>query len=1184
VLALLTAAIVTGLLSSTSVAYSLQNAGFTVTDYNIGFTAGPRASAWEGNILWSVAADGLYKADSSPGGPGPATTIAATRVSAVPMAGLSGVTVTSDGRLYATNMVTEEIVELDKTDGHVIRTLGTGSPIQPRALAADPLSGDLIVSGSSRLWRVSTGVATTATVYTKMIPSGIATKAIQIGADGTMFVVSDSGALYWIESTALAALHPGVDAVASSIGPPVAGATVAGVAIITNGLTPVAQFLLVTTDGGAVYKVSGLASTAAPILVLNGAGPGQQISTGPDRCAYPAMGGVIIRVADASGFCALSLAGVIPPTLSLANTTGQDPHIGVTQTVRATLANASVPSGNDVTFTIEGVNRQTVHAFTNASGTAQFSYTSAVIGADTIVATATVDGFPLVSNAVAIDWLRAVDLSTPTIAYTMTVPAGGQGTTNFACDQTITSDTQNSVACGWYTKYPTVHFTVTPHGLSGISPTTSCGDYILNYQPGPEGHHQTCAVINGDGFGPATLTVIINAVLTPPSLTPQATVDGGAYVTSTPTNKTVTVHYVCTSVIPTGLSCPADQTFNTDGSFSASATATDIAGQTTTATFGSVVIDLTPPTITPSYGSYVPGTWTNRNVSLSFTCSDNIAVATCPESQTVSADKPGGVTVSATDTAGNTGTATTQPIRIDKTGPSIVATAKKADGSPYVPGAPTNQNVTVHFACTANLAPIGTCPSDQLVTATGTATGSITDAAGNSASATLAVIIDRTDPTISAAVTVGGVAYDGLWTHGPVLVHWTCNDDKPGWQCPADETLIADRNGPVSGTVTDAAGNTASFTTAAIKIDNTAPATIATVSGTSGGPGIFLLSASVGLAATDAGSGVASVIYKIDGGAAVTVSGAAASFVVSTASAHTITYHATDVAGNVEADRTVSFTIVVKQKTALAITSSPFLATGTKASARLTTDGGTPIAGATITLKAGTVTKTALTDASGVASVDLGLTPGAYTLAASYAGTASYFPSEASAQSLVAYAMTKFVVYAPNATLGASVQFWGSQWTKQIANKDIRKGFTSFKGLADAVFDAYWTARSDDEVKAPASLPQYIGVILTTKASSKSEDTISGDVAGVAVLRVAACAPSEDRSREGGGDGKDKTESKKSGGDSSDWRDASSKDGRDGKDPSSKDGNDPNGGKAGSGCAGRLGDPALGTVLNIVRR
>jgi hypothetical protein len=362
---------------------------------------------------------------------------------------------------------------------------------------------------------------------------------------------------------------------------------------------------------------------------------------------------------------------------------------------------------------------------------------------------------------------------------------------------------------------------------------------------------------------------------------------------------------------------------------------------------------------------------------------------------------PGGVTVTSTDIAGNVASFTTGPINVDKMPPTIIASAKTADGRVYLAGTPTNQDVTVHFTCGTDAAPISFCTPDMTVTASGTVIGDARDMAGNTATTDFGpIIIDRVPPTILATVTVNGVPYTGSWTRGPVLVRFTCTDDQPGVVCPADVTLTTDQNAAVSGTARDAAGNTATATTVPIKIDSTRPVTTATLTGTLSG-GAYLLSVTVGLAATDSGSGVALITYRLDGGALVVVTGPAASFVVNTAGSHTVTYHATDAAGNAEVDKTVTFTVLVRVRTVLAITSSPSLATGSKVSAKLTTDAGAPLGGQTVRFTAGAVTKTAVTNAAGTASVDLGLAPGAYKLTASFAGTSAYLPSDATQRIVV---------------------------------------------------------------------------------------------------------------------------------------------------------------------------------------
>ncbi|MET8995637.1 copper-binding protein [Amycolatopsis sp. NPDC004169] len=109
---------------------------------------------------------------------------------------------------------------------------------------------------------------------------------------------------------------------------------------------------------------------------------------------------------------------------------------------------------------------------------------------------------------------------------------------------------------------------------------------------------------------------------------------------------------------------------------------------------------------------------------------------------------------------------------------------------------------------------------------------------------------------------------------------------------------------------TDVAGNVspegmAHFTV--VRSDTTAPVVSASVAGTQDGDGNYVGKATVTVTASDAGSGVALVEYKVDGGAWTAY---AAPVPVSSAGPHTVGYRARDVAGNASAEGSVSFTVV----------------------------------------------------------------------------------------------------------------------------------------------------------------------------------------------------------------------------------------------------------------------------------
>jgi hypothetical protein len=89
--------------------------------------------------------------------------------------------------------------------------------------------------------------------------------------------------------------------------------------------------------------------------------------------------------------------------------------------------------------------------------------------------------------------------------------------------------------------------------------------------------------------------------------------------------------------------------------------------------------------------------------------------------------------------------------------------------------------------------------------------------------------------------------------------------------------------------------------------DTVAPHTTATASPPPNGSGWYRQDVSVALAATDAGSGVKEIAYRLTGAqtAQQTVAGAAATVPVTAEGVTTIAYAATDNAGNVEAEHTL---------------------------------------------------------------------------------------------------------------------------------------------------------------------------------------------------------------------------------------------------------------------------------------
>jgi len=217
------------------------------------------------------------------------------------------------------------------------------------------------------------------------------------------------------------------------------------------------------------------------------------------------------------------------------------------------------------------------------------------------------------------------------------------------------------------------------------------------------------------------------------------------------------------------------------------------------------------------------------------------------------------------------------------------------------------------------------------------------DLAGNASTASQTVRVDKTPPTIVAAATTPPTANG--WYTANVTVHFTCTDALSGIAAgayPADQ-LLSSEGSAVSSTaqtVADVAGNTsAPSNVVTVKLDKTAPVTTLSPGPGATDPGLPLIAVSgsatvknqagttlgtlpfscwdsqgltLGLAATDSGSGVASLTYATTGAqasAATTLNGAVAQVTITKHGRTVLTDAATDRAGNLEA--THSETLII---------------------------------------------------------------------------------------------------------------------------------------------------------------------------------------------------------------------------------------------------------------------------------
>jgi hypothetical protein len=153
-----------------------------------------------------------------------------------------------------------------------------------------------------------------------------------------------------------------------------------------------------------------------------------------------------------------------------------------------------------------------------------------------------------------------------------------------------------------------------------------------------------------------SLTIVADTTL--PTITATATrADNTPYTADTWTNQTVTVHFTCTDTGSGIASCPADQIFGNDGTFTASGTATDTVGNSASTSFGPIKIDKTAPTLSPSVSPnpvILNGTATATAGATD--TGSGIATQSC-DAVTTNTVGTRTVTCTATDHAGNTATA-----------------------------------------------------------------------------------------------------------------------------------------------------------------------------------------------------------------------------------------------------------------------------------------------------------------------------------------------------------------------------------------------------------------------------------------------------------------------------------------------------------------------------------------------
>lgn len=331
--------------------------------------------------------------------------------------------------------------------------------------------------------------------------------------------------------------------------------------------------------------------------------------------------------------------------------------------------------------------------------------------------------------------------------------------------------------------------------------------------------------------------------------------------------------------------------------------------------FDATIVQGTPPptitaTVTPAPNA---AGWNNSNPTVTFTCVDTGGgIASCSGPVTVSTETSGeDVVGTATDSTGNTATISVT-IKLDKTPPVIASTVTPEPNAAQW----NNSNPTVTFSCSDETSGTDSCTAPVTIT-TETAgqvvVGNTTDKAGNAATASVTVKLDKTPPSITGAVTPTPNA-EG-WNHSDPTVTFTCSDSTSGnASCTPPVSITTETaEQSVVGTATDRAGNsaTASLT---VKLDKTPPSL--TVASPADGSRIFSSPVAVGGTGTDELSGLKNIICN---GASATMGGANFNCsVVVTPGANSIAATAADIAGNTS---TSNLSLTLSAAPAITITS-----------------------------------------------------------------------------------------------------------------------------------------------------------------------------------------------------------------------------------------------------------------------
>jgi len=211
------------------------------------------------------------------------------------------------------------------------------------------------------------------------------------------------------------------------------------------------------------------------------------------------------------------------------------------------------------------------------------------------------------------------------------------------------------------------------------------------------------------------------------------------------------------------------------------------------------------------------------------------------------------------------------------------------------------------------------------------------------------------------------------------------------------------------------------------------------------------------------------------------------------------------------ASAAVSFVVTKEQTTTKFTASSPTVIANnhsTTFSATLLEDGVTPIVGRTLTVTLGAQSCAGTTDATGTASCTIAvmnqpLGPG--TVSVNFAGDPFYLPSSDS-ESVIIFsflARGSMIIGNLNSATGTAVNFWGPQWstTNRLSGGAAPSAFKGFAGTSPQSCGGSWISTPGDSAAPPATVPSYMGVIVSSSVVM-SGTNITGNVPMIVVVKT----------------------------------------------------------------------------------